>query len=158
MKIVHYCLSILLLTSALVFSDSLRVNRTSYLYDSPVPPRSQVERAEEGATFQLNSPEKVNGYYEILHNGNRLFVYGNRVSVVPSIGSGEETFSILSWNVQTFGNLNSERRELYEEAIPRIITDNVTVFSFQEVSNDRGRDTLQDMLGANWEVSLPEHE
>lgn len=61
------------------------------------------------------------------------------------LGWGEE-FSLVSWNVQTFGRVGQARLALCAEAYKAVISTNVWVLAVQEIANERGSRLFMDQL------------
>ncbi len=73
--------------------------------------------------------------------------------------AAEETrqFTVVSWNVQTFGNLNVNRQPFFENILPELMGNSSCILAAQEVANDKGRDfMLQYLPGGDlvWDYSF----
>lgn len=55
-------------------------------------------------------------------------------------------FSIVSWNVQTFGSVGHERQRACRAAYAAVVSTSVYVLAVQEVANERGLRTLRGLL------------
>ncbi len=55
-------------------------------------------------------------------------------------------FSIVSWNVQTFGSVSHERQRACRAAYEAVISTSVYMLAVQEVANERGLRTLRGLL------------
>lgn len=87
-----------------------------------------------------------------------------RPAATPATPAGQP-FTIVSWNLQTFGKgltkKHLNRKQAFEEAMPRVLADpNVGVLAAQEVANDTGAQTLDEMLPqpADWTQSFEQTE
>lgn len=66
-------------------------------------------------------------------------------------------FSIVSWNLQTFGNVNTSRQTAFQNIIPVLMEGNNYVIAAQEVANETGRDFLLSFLPGEssvWDYSF----
>lgn len=69
----------------------------------------------------------------------------------------QSTFSILSWNVQTFGDVNSKRQTVCRTAYNMVISTSVRVMATQEIANEKGLNIFTSLLpGATriWNASF----
>lgn len=158
MKIKSLTFLCIMVFSFSALAESIKINRVSNVYTKPTASSTKLHKAEPGDKFELNKINKVNGYYEIKFDSVIAYVFGARSSIiaVPAI-SESETFKIISWNVQTFGNLNATRQALYHTVSPQVFTDNVGVLAFQEVANNQGVGILNDILPGDddqWQFSF----
>lgn len=61
-------------------------------------------------------------------------------------GAPASHFSLLSWNVQTFGSVNPTRQAAAKSAYAAVVTTNVYVMAVQEIANERGMETFLALL------------
>lgn len=80
------------------------------------------------------------------------------VSIVRIQAQGcERSFGLVSWNVQTFGDLSPKRKALIQPAYEAVFSTSVTVFAAQEIAHDRGLALFESLLpgGAEtWQASF----
>jgi|GEM_PF-3484099 len=70
---------------------------------------------------------------------------------------GGESYEMVSWNVQTFGNVKPERLEAARRAYAAVISTMVCVMAVQEIANDKGLALFESALpgGASaWTASF----
>lgn len=61
-----------------------------------------------------------------------------------------ETFKVVSWNVQTFGNVQGARAQGFSRVFPKLLDDKVRIFAAEEVARQESADVL-----TSW---LPNHQ
>ncbi len=78
-----------------------------------------------------------------------------------SSGAPSEPFTIVSWNLQTFGQglvkKHLNRKQAFDMVMPQVLSGpDIGVLAAQEVANDKGARTLQDMLpqSTDWTQSF----
>jgi endonuclease/exonuclease/phosphatase family metal-dependent hydrolase len=64
----------------------------------------------------------------------------------PLAAKSPKAFTIVSWNVQTFGNVKPERRDAFNAASEAVISTSVHVIAAQEVANERSLHLLESLL------------
>lgn len=69
----------------------------------------------------------------------------------------EKSFELVSWNVQTFGDVNPKRRALAKNAYAAVFSTSVAVFAAQEIAHDRGLALFESLLpggSSAWQASF----
>ncbi|NLO90526.1 MAG: hypothetical protein GX410_00855 [Elusimicrobia bacterium] len=80
--------------------------------------------------------------------------------LIPGAASAaclQSGFEVMSWNVQTFGNIKPAREAVIRKAYEAAVSSNVYVVAVQEVANRSGMDTLLGLLPGGtrqWAVSF----
>jgi len=79
----------------------------------------------------------------------------------PAAAPRGAPMTIVSWNLQTFGQgltkKHLNRKQAFDQAMPQVLADpSVGVLAAQEVANDKGAATLQEMLpqSGDWQQSF----
>ncbi|MBI5239632.1 MAG: hypothetical protein HY926_04110 [Elusimicrobia bacterium] len=75
----------------------------------------------------------------------------------PALAAGcERAFSLVSWNIQTFGDVKPRRQALCASAYSAVISSGVLVVAAQEVAHIRGLRRLLDLLPGrrDWRASF----
>ncbi len=158
-KYIALMVGIFILLGLSVRADvSLLVNHSANVYKEPTTKSEKLGRAKPGEIYLLKSTSQTNGYYQIDYSGQSAFVFRTLVKPTDAPATTADTaqsFSIVSWNVQTFGSLSEKRKEMFQQALPQVIGADVAVCSFQEVANEDGAKTLEELLGATtWDLSF----
>lgn len=69
----------------------------------------------------------------------------------------EKSFKLISWNVQTFGDVNPRRQALIRSAYAAVFSTSAIVFAAQEIAHERGRALLENLLPGGepaWQASF----
>jgi len=77
---------------------------------------------------------------------------------IPGVSQESTSFTIISWNVQTFGgSVSQERQNAFSNILSELMKDNNCVLAAQEVANDAGNNTLLWLLPGGdpiWDFSF----
>lgn len=69
----------------------------------------------------------------------------------------EKSFELVSWNVQTFGNVSKQRQLVIEPTYMSVISTTVYVFAAQEIAHNRGLALFESLLPGGtvaWQASF----
>ena len=67
----------------------------------------------------------------------------------------ESTFKLVSWNIQTFGNVSANRLKVIKPAYAAILSTDVYVIASQEIANEGGLELFKSLLpGGTWQASF----
>lgn len=83
-----------------------------------------------------------------------IFIF---LSCIDTKKDSTQQFTIISWNVQTFGNLNTNRQPFFESILPDLMEGDNCILAAQEVANDNGCSFMLEYLPGGdpvWDYSF----